>query len=234
MSYKMLLMLLSMLLVPLCASCGGEEPSGSGEYYPMSVGDYWVYEETGVYSGSTTTLRYEVTGEETLTLEHADGPRDVFVVENTFPGTSDEYRLQYVEDDGTRAVRIKHEIFDATQTLTKVREYDPGFLRFDRSRIGKDEQWTEELVEYTDTLDGTPVQNKQVQYQYKVIDRHQTVTVEAGTFDCLVIERSVVYGTVGEVKVYYFAPGVGKIKEITENDKEENLVAYQVAKADEG
>lgn len=214
-------------------ACGAEEPSGGGEYYPMSVGNYWVYEETTAY-GDTVQLRYEVIGYETKLFDYIEGERDVFIVENTFPGVSNERRVQYIEDDGTRAERLKHEIFDTQEELTKIRYFEPGFLRFDRSRTGKNEQWTELLYHYTDLVDGTPIQELELEYRYRVVDRHQEITVPAGTFNCLVLERSEVKGTVGEVKIYYYAPGVGKVKEITENDKEEDLVEYHVAEADAG
>lgn len=216
------------------SACGAEEPSGGGEYYPMSVGNYWVYEETTAY-GDTTRLRYEVTGHENLEFEYVDGARDVFIVENTWPDSGDlQRRVQFIEDDGTRAERLKHEIFDSLGDLTKIRYFEPGFLRFDRSKTGKDEEWTELLNHYSDLVDGTPIQEQELEYRYRVVDRHQEIAVPAGTFNCLVLERSEVKGTVGEVKIYYFAPGVGKVKEITENDKEEDLVEYHIVEDDDG
>jgi len=220
--------LIAVSLSVVAAACGEEEPSEDGEYYPMSVGDYWVYEETGVYGGDATELRYEVTGAGTVELDYVGGTRDVFEVENTFPGTSDERRLQYIADDGTRAARVRHEIYDESGDLTKVREFDPGFLRFDRSRTGEGDEWTEDIEMHNDFVDGSEVEAQSLQYRFEVIDRSREVTVPAGTFDCLVLKRSEVFGTVGEVKVYYLAPGVGKVKEITENDKEEDLVEYHV------
>jgi hypothetical protein len=219
-----------LLLAPLAAippACGEEDPPADGEHYPLAVGDFWVYEETDAY-GDSATLRYEVTGREAVNFPLLGASREVFVVDNTFPGTSDERRTQYIEDDGVRAARLGHVIFDDGGTPTKRREYDPGFLRFDRSRVAPGESWTEDVTEYTDTMDGAEVQQNEVQYRFEVLADHEKVTVPAGTFDCLVLERSVVYGSVGDVKVYYFAPGVGKVKEITENDKEEDLVEYEV------
>ena len=220
----------------LAAGCGGEEPGEGGEYFPMSVGDYWVYEETEINSASTVTLRYEVTRTESIETESFSGSYDTLVLTNTFPGGTDEFREQFIFDDGNRVERIKHDIYDDFGLPTKLREYEPGFLRFDRSRQSKDEEWTETVIFYTSVdPEADPIVFKpdERQYQYRVVDTHQEITVPAGTFNCLVIERSVVYGTVGEVKLYYFAPGVGKVKEITENDKEENLVEYSVAPTDE-
>jgi len=237
MLHKFQLALLALVLSLFAAGCGEEEPDEGGEYYPLSVGDYWVYEETGIYSGSTVTLRYEVTRTESIETESFDASYDTLVLTNTFPGGTDEFREQFIVDDGNRVERIKHDIYDDFGLPTKLREYEPGFLRFDRSRLGKDDEWNETVTFFTAVepeADPVVFEPNERQYKYRVVDRNQEITVPAGTFNCLVIERSVVFGTVGEVKIYYYAPGVGKVKEITENDKEENLVEYSVAPTDEG
>jgi hypothetical protein len=164
----------------------------------------------------------------------AEGELSAFVVENTFPAgggdtdTAGGSRLEYIYDDGTRAVRKRHEIFDDTSTLTKTRDYEPGFLRFDRSRTTVGDNWAEEYTRYTDTIDGTPVTENVSGYLYEILGP-ETVTVPAGTFDCTVLQRTSTSGASVEIKIYYFAPGVGKVKEITEGTKEEVLVEYQVA-----
>ena len=237
MQSKALFVLLLASTMILAIACGEEEPDGGGEYYPMSVGDYWVYEETGFYSGSTVTLRYEVTRTESIETESFDGLYDTLVLTNTFPGGTDEFREQFIVDDGVRAERIKHDIYDEFGLPTKLREYEPGFLRFDRSKLSKDDEWTELVIFYTAVepeADPVVFEPQERQYKYRVIGRNQEVTVPAGTFNCLVLERSVVWGSVGEVKIYYYAPGIGKVKEITEDDKEEVLVEYSVAATDEG
>jgi len=196
----------------------------TGDYYPMAVGNYWVYEEESL-SGDTATLRYEVTGKETVTLDHGVGDRELFVLHNTFPGETGEERTQYIEDDGVRAVRHRHLIYTEADGLTKQRDFVPGFLRFDRSKISVGDKWVEELVRYTDTKDDTPVTEQTVRYQYEVISLKTSVTVPLGTFECLELKRFEMTGS--ELKIYYFARNIGKVKEIT-GDKEERLVEYNV------
>lgn len=214
--------------------CGSSEPSEpvlEGEFYPMAVGNSWEYEETDVQTQSVETIRYDVQSMTTMSFDHLDGEREAFVVENTWPNNPDralEHRTQFVQDDGTRAVRLAHMVYDTTGTLTKDREFAPnGFLRFDRSRLTEGAKWTEQIDRYTDTHDGTAEQWRLVTYDYEVQSLYEQVTVPAGTFDCVVIRRQFLDEEL-EVKIYYWAPNVGKVKEITEGDKTEELVSHQV------
>lgn len=235
--------LLMLPILPiLSSSCGTEEKPpapDAGDPYPLAVGDSWLYRETD--EGVQTLVRYEVVGRETRSFGHGVGERDVFVVENTFP-TGDSgsdtdaaggRRVQYYFDDGARVDRLRHEVFDADGVLTKTRDYVPGFLRFDRARAAG-EEWVEELERYTDP---TPedaldeIELEEESYLFEVLPP-ETVTVPAGTFDCLVWRRRETQSS-GEVKMYYYAPGVGKVKEIT-GAKLEELLSYTVAGSGDG
>jgi len=219
-------------------ACGTAEPAEQNgdegnvvereetDYYPMIVGDSWTYEEKDTYN-NTTTLVYEVVDKESIDFGSETGEREVFVVENTLPDKGEEFRTQYIEDDGVRAVRHRHLIYDKTGTLTKERNFVPGFLRFDRSKMNKGESWTEDVTKYSDALDGLGVQSTKTKYQYEVMAVDEQVTVAAGTFSCVRIRRSEVFGS--EVKDYYFGHGVGKVKEVTEGVKTEELVRYRLA-----
>ncbi len=214
-------------------ACGDSEPGEEGGLsaaYPMAVGYSWTYEETASGSSTPVTLKYEITGKETKTFQYVTGSQEVYVYNNTFPGTSSEYRVQYLQDDGTRVTRLQHLIYDDTGTLTKQRDYNPGFLRFDRSKISDGNQWTETYTRYTDTEPAdtqSTVSEQVVTYQYTVESTNQSVTVPAGTFNCVQIKRSVSgTGVTSETKVYYYADGVGKVMEITDDDKTEKLSSY--------
>ncbi len=214
--------------------CGSTEPGEEvlvGEYYPMSVGDRWDYHEIDAYD-NVETLRYEVLSRSVESFDNIDGEREVYFLENTWPENAlraDEHRTQYIEDDGVRAVRLAHLIYDSTGSLTKERQFAPdGFLRLDRDKLSEGASWSEEMTRYTDTLDGNPVQEQIVHYNYLIESVHAEVTVPAGTFDCVQIRRTVGFGESDEAKVYYYAPDVGKVKEVTEGDKTEELADYQV------
>ncbi|MCP4605793.1 MAG: hypothetical protein GY847_35615 [Proteobacteria bacterium] len=233
------------------AACGEEQPPDEGDaegdanvdtedtdsqdYYPIANGNIWNYEETDV-SGVKMVLHYEITGSETIDFEHEVGEREVFVMENVFPepGASSEKRIQYIEDDGERAVRHQHLIYDDTGDLTKQRDFVPGFLRFDRTKTQQGDEWTETIERYTDLKDGSQIQKAVIAYQFQLESLHEEVTVPAGTFDCLKIKR-IVASSPGssEAKEYYYADGIGKVKEVTiegdMGDKTEELIDYQIA-----
>jgi hypothetical protein len=239
-------MIAALLLAALAASCGTQEkapPVAYDDLYPLAVGDYWLFDETDSTTGITVQNRYEVTEETTYDFQYDDvGAIPVYLIEATFPsGSSTDtevvtggWRVEYVSDDGTRSVRMRHDIYDDLGALTKTRDYVPGFLRLDRSKVTVGDEWAEEYTRHTDTQDGTAVTQDTASYLYEVMDP-ETVTVPAGTFDCTVVKRTLTSGASLEVKIYYFAPGVGKVKEITEGTKEEVLTEYSViAPADAG
>ena len=218
---KIMLVIMSVVI-----SCGTEEPTERQlkDYYPIKVGDYWEYKETNV-KGEIITLRYEVTKKQTKKFKYGTGEIDVFIVENTFPGKSDEKRIQYIEDNGTRVIRHRHEILEGPATETKTRNWTPGFLRLDRSKLSEGKQWKEDYERYTDTLDGSNVKKETVSYIFKVESLNTEVTLSANgkSYTCLRLKRTDTVS--GEVKEYYYAPGIGKVKEVTEGDKTEELSA---------
>lgn len=227
------------LLLPILLSCGTEEKppaSATGDYFPLAVGDWWLFEEDE--GEETTQVRYEIVDFTNMTFGHGIGARDVYVVENTFPtgdtGSDTDavggWRVQYYFDDGSRVDRLRHEVYDDDGNLTKTRDYVPGFLRYDRSKLQGDE-WAEELDRYSDSTpeDTTDdVLYEPTSYLFEVLPP-ETVTVPAGTFDCAVWKRTETDNT-GEIKMYYYAPNVGKVKEVT-GDKIEVLLEYHVAAA---
>jgi len=194
-------------------------PDFSNDYYPMQVGAYWTYEET-TSSGDATTLTYTVTEKKTMDFGGETGEREVFLVENTFDSLN-EKRIQFIEDDGTRAVRHGHEVYDITETLTKTRFYEPGFLRFDRSKVTVGDKWEETVTRTTDTLDGSAVVSEAITYQFEIISVGEPWTIDLGTFNCIQIKRQ--DQSDFETKYYWYARGIGKIRELT-GDKEEVLV----------
>jgi len=230
------LLLAAVMVSVLFAACGTEERQTPeiSDYYPLSVGNTWLYEETEAGT-ATEQIRYEIVDQIDKDFAYdAVGALRVFVLETTFPsGASSDtdivaggWRDEYVYDDGTRVARKRHDIYDDAGALTKTRDYEPGFLRFDRNKTAVGNEWAEEYTRYTDKVDGSAVTQDEVSYLYEVMEP-ETVTVPAGTFDCVVWKRTETASS-GEVKMYYFAPGVGKVKEVT-GSKVEALVSYSVA-----
>jgi hypothetical protein len=228
------------LLPLLLLSCGTKEkPDASvvDNYFPLAVGDTWTYQE----DDGTEITEYEYAVTEKINKDFAYdtvGELSVFVVRTTFPtgggdtDTSGGWRDEYIYDDGTRAVRKRHDIYNDSEELTKTRDYDPGFLRFDRAKVVGD-SWAEEYDRYTDKIDGSSLVEDKSSYLYEIMPS-ETVDVPAGTFDnCTVVKRTSTFGSSSEIKIYYFAPGVGKVKEVT-GGKVEQLTAYSIVSAADG
>ncbi len=221
----------------LVAGCGENDPDAiTGDYYPMGVGNYWEYLETYTNGDAPETLRHEVNGTETIDFGGELGERTVFVVDNTPDITSEKSRTYYIEDDGDRVTRIRQVIVGTDSSTTKTQNYDPGALKFDRTRITKGETWTESHTRYTYDADGNPTGELLQQYTFTITEIHEKVIVAAGTFDCITITREDLLPDNYEIKTYYYASGVGKVKEISEQsssgNKMEELTTYSVGGLD--
>ena len=233
----------ALLSITVCAlvfaGCGENDPDPiSGDYFPVGVGDSWEYIETYADGDPSETLIHEVNGKETVDFDGGLGERTVFVIDNTPDITSTKSRTYYIEDDGERVTRLRQIIYDADGSVIKTQDYDPGVLKFDRTRITKGETWNESFTRYTYDDEGNEIGEspKEYQYTFTITELHEKVTVPAGTFDCIMITRERLPPLSYEVKIYYYASGVGKVKEISEGgesgNKMEELTSYSVGGLD--
>jgi len=212
-------------------ACSTEEkqPSpDSDDYFPLAVGDWWVYEETDDdpdTAWTTRQVRLEVVDSVEMDFElDAEGALPVLVVEETYPSGDDlaDPRVAYDYDDGAVVVRKRQEILDAaTDAPKRTVDYEPGLLRFDRGRTAAGDEWDGDYMEVTVSVPTQPEDGEWLlEYLYE-IQEPETVTVPAGTFDCLVLKRTCQSGYPGEdevapeVSVFYFATGVGMVKAVT-------------------
>jgi hypothetical protein len=246
----------TLFLAWLASSCGNTDPGDQGDtnggdgdaspddtsrsdssedYYPMKVGNFWKYLETETETSIENTLTYEVTETTTDTFGSL-GEKEVFVIENIVIDDDnlddDEKRVQYVIDNGTRAERLRHYVYvfntlTMKLELTKERNYEPGFLRFDRSRVAFEEAWTETLTRFSDSKDTSGVEEKVMVYELEVLAVDELVEVSAGTFNCIKIKRLSGPEYDNETKYYWFAKGVGKVREADDTSIEE-LLEYRV------
>lgn len=204
----------------------------ANDFFPMGVGWRWVYREViNGDEGNATTLAYEVTSEQTLDIfqYHPDTTHTVFILENTVDSEG-KRRIQYIEDDGPpsgKALRLKHEVFkvqddtdpsdtntEVVEELTDTRDFVPGFLRFDRTRmLISGESWLEPIVRYSETANLGSSMDR-LTYEYTVLDIDATVTAGDRTYPhCIHFRRANNDDT--ETKEYWHAKGIGKVKELT-------------------
>lgn len=201
--------------------------AGAGDLFPLAVGDSWVYEETGYDPGDPAATRQflrEVVDLVEMDFEHdTAGPLSVLVVEDTFPAGDGDPRRAYDSDDGAIVARKRLETYDAaTADLERTIDYEPALLQIDRGRTAAGESWDGDFLELTVSVPAHEDDGEwTLEYLYEV-QEPATVTVAAGVFDCTVVRRICQSGYPGvdesspEVTVFYFAPGVGLVKAVTD------------------
>lgn len=225
----------SLFLTSALAACGDDgsmtqaDANGSGggdgatgeRYLPWSPGAVWSYKLTdpdGILPAQTGQLT-------TLT-----GPVDVggplagtmALVAHTdqMVGTKDVYEAV----EGDLDVRYRTDFFDDAHVLTGI-EYDaPYRLKLDESpaHTMPNAAWS---VTFTETATGPGGSNPMTRTrtdQWRVISASESVTVIAGTFVTLHVRRT---SSSGSIQDYWYARGVGKVKE-TGGGQDEELESY--------
>ena len=185
----------------------GEDPGGpfDATLYPLTDGATWTYLATN-YSGQI--LREEIVDAVEVEWE---GQTAWMLVDN--PNVSGEFTKSTIIRDGPHTLRVHKEIEGLTGTVEIV-DYDPGFTRAhdDWDTPGQSMEYAYERV----ATDGAGL-NMSVEpraHLYTVLDVDVEVTVPAGTFDCVQVERIRTHGTnVGERVIFWYARGVGKVRE---------------------
>ncbi|PRP92848.1 hypothetical protein ENSA5_46800 [Enhygromyxa salina] len=190
-------------------------------FYPLVDGGQWSYVSTNSM-GQITGMDIVEATETTFAGEPAWD-----FVDN--PNASGEWTRSTIARSGTVAARVHKEVMDANGTIMIV-DYDPGFVRFDDAwdTVGSFE---EILYDRTETDgDGLNPDYEPRGHSFEVIAVDQEVTVPAGTFNCVQIERVRTVGTTaGETVMFWYAPGIGKVREERPEDGEvEELVSVSI------
>jgi hypothetical protein len=141
------------------------------------------------------------------------------VLTEKIDGTTESWQA----DAGDRVVRYRERSFDSVGTLMDDEVYTPYKLRLDESaeHTQAGASWSET---YLEAINGAAGVSRTETWTVEATD--ESVTVPAGTFSCLRVRR--VGAAFGQAdKTFYFARGVGKVKEM--GDQLEELSSYQLA-----
>jgi hypothetical protein len=190
----------------------------TGRYLPMAVGASWTYDI--VDKGALGTKVQTIEAAEDLTGAKA-GIRAYRVSTDHSTGTT---TMSWQEDTGTAVVRHLEQSLTTGGSLRTDEVYRPGKLRLDealdRTLAGTTfrETYTEDVVDFTTGLSTTAVKTE----DWTVESVNDVIIVPAGTFTCLRIRR---VSSMGSDKRFWFARGVGKVREEGEL-REESLAAY--------
>ncbi|KIG17675.1 hypothetical protein DB30_02950 [Enhygromyxa salina] len=173
--------------------------------YPLADGATWTY--------IAKNTNGQVLGMEIVETTEIDwnGEQAWLLTDNV--NAKGEWTESVLVRDGTLSSRVHKEVKSAGGTVMIV-DYDPGFARVDDTWDTLD--FSDELFYDRTEYDGNGL-NPSVESRghiFTVIDVNEKVTVPAGTFDCVQIERvRSVGGSAGEIVVSWYAFGVGKIRE---------------------
>ncbi len=192
-------------------------------YFPLVDGATWTY----LHTNADSTTRTETV---TLASTTHEGQAGFLMVDS--PNASNEHEENVLVRAGTSVVRIYSETYTGAALLFSVTYENPGFVRFDDAwhdrAVGYSEDRTYTRTEY-DAQGLNPIVDPRT--QRFIVEAHgETITVPAGTFtDVIRVRRDRVGFTNDSNKQFWFAPGVGKIREydLLTTDMEE-LTAYNV------
>lgn len=209
---------------------GGDGPSGQGclidgdaRFLPVVEGASWTYEAIELDSG-IITRRTQTVGPFQMMVGDKAGVMASPLITEKETGTITNWQ----EDTGTAVVRHLQE--DRAGDAHRDDLYVEFKGRLDESpeRLVVGASYSQAYTARTVIIDTGEVIVEERIEDWEVVGLGEEVTVPAGTFCTLHITRQrTTDGELGDVKEYWFARGVGKVKELAENNRE-TLVDYSV------
>lgn len=204
------------------ADDAGEESAPTGSYLPWKEGNTWTYRVTN--NGEVSTKVVTIGAEEKVggTGPHAD---DMAFRVVTKKGASDQtVSWQVFEDE--RVLRYREQSFhETTGELEQDEFWAPYKLHFDGTdeHTAAEATWLEAYEETKIAASGNKPDETSTQHDRWIVDSpSEKVTVPAGTFDAVVVQKA----GGSDVKTYWYVRGIGKVKE--SGGQTEELVSYEV------
>ena len=185
-------------------------------YFPLVDGATWTYRRTS----ATGEISQEI---ELMVASEWDGMPAFELRDNE--AANGEVSVSFLQQLGTSVLRVHKDITVLDMLDSRV-DYDPGFVRFNY-------EWTDQQVEMagytrteTDAM-GMLTSEEDRLMTYTVESLSTEVTVPAGTFDCVQVMR--VRMDTMETKRFWFAEGVGKVKnETLDTGSTEELMEFSI------
>ena len=203
---------------PLDATDAGE----AGALLPWTTGNTWTYRVT---DADGTSQKVTTIGEEERV--GGDGPNSgmkAFKVV-TKKGQMDQTISWQVDRDG-KVVRLREQSFSAKSGELALEEHwDPYKLHIDGNtpeHLVAGATWLEEYRETKESAGKSPT-TATARDRWTVTSLSESVTVPAGTFDAVVLQKA----GGSSLKKYWYVWGVGKVKET--GGQTEELLSYEVA-----
>lgn len=210
------------ILILAAAACGETTtPPPGGDagvtpLIPVKVGHVWTYRvtsDTGVVSNKT----------QTITGTAASGANVGFRFETASGATKETISVQAPVDGVLH--RYEEKVYKAGVLDEHVR-YVPSMVRIDANRVTAGDTYAATHTKETlNPVTGAVVQTRVVDNRFEIEAASELVDVPAGRFSAVRVRR--VDMTDGSVKTYWYAPGLGKVKET--GGQTEELVSVDLA-----
>ncbi|KIG15563.1 hypothetical protein DB30_05437 [Enhygromyxa salina] len=175
--------------------------------YPLADGAHWTY--------LIKNLNGQIVGMDIVDTTELDWDGEQAWMLTDQPNAKGEWTQSVLVRDGSVSTRVHKKIL-TDGGIASIVDYDPGFARVDDTWDTLN--FSEELLYERTETDGQG-NNPKVEARghiFTVQAVHEMVTVPAGTFDCVKIERVRSVGTnAGEITISWYAFGVGKVREET-------------------
>ena len=202
---------------------GGGGGADARPLLPLTTGNRWTYlvtDSTGSTMKTQTVMLEEPVG--------GSGPNASTMafrmVTKKGVGGTDE-TISWQARTGTRVVRYREQSFGAMSGQLELEEHwAPHKLRVDESpnHTVMGASWLEIDQETKLPVGGTPT-SAEVRDRWTVTAERQSVTVQGQSYEVMIVSKAG-----GSEKTYWWARGIGKVKEIGPNQTEE-LMSYVVA-----
>jgi hypothetical protein len=193
------------------SSIDGPTPDAGSKlsHFPLVDGTSWTYHHTNQvddpWDETDTVMSTSYKGE------------DAFILSDQEDAQGEQTHSTHVLD-GTRVYRAYKEVA-VGDVVAVTTTYDPSFLRYDEAwtksgdTVTLDDDWTQNCVVASTASNCAPGAMKigTTTHTYTVLSAAEELTVPAGTFTTVKIQRDNV--TSPETKLFWFAAGVGKIRE---------------------
>jgi hypothetical protein len=222
---KLLLLTLMATAVACGGSDSGDDMPDPGDpamrYEPWKTGAVWSYKLTDPSGALPPAMNKLTTVMAPRDVGGVHAGKTAFLVHiEQLQGSKDVYEAAAGDLD----IRYESIFYDQNGAMTSTDFDQPYRLKLDESpahtAIGA--QWSETFTETSTPAGGSPTTSTKTE-QWRVVSASEPITVIAGTYTALHIQRT---SSGGKIQDYWYARGVGKLKETGSNAQTEELMSF--------
>jgi hypothetical protein len=223
------------------AACGGGDPSTNGDggaqqeacattFLPLKPGLKWTYQVTDVAGGGGTETKETTVGNLEAVLP-SKSSQMAYKITTRKGGTLADETVSWQQLAGKQIARFQEQSYSpgqggAAPTPTLLEWWDPYKLRLDESKLKQGDKWSVTYKEFSrnNGVDGMPRDRNE---SWEVLGVNVMLTTPAGTYKTLQVRRVGTDQNATSDKQYWFACGVGKVKESGAGGRQELLVKIE-------